>query len=137
MKNKIVLLIFLISISLTYSQQFDSENNEFINFNTHKVNLQIDGNNYTGEFKSFKSKKDKQEYLIYSYFSRTIIIQLNKPVKEIKSIASELIIEKIKLVHNKDLDSITKNINKNGFDNCTNCIIVYEDTNYNMILAKP
>jgi hypothetical protein len=101
------------------------------------VNLQIDGNSYTGEFKYFKSKKDKQEYLIYSYFSRTVIFQLNKPVKEIKSITSELIIEKIKLVHNKDLKSIIKNINKNGFDNCTNCIVVFENTKYNQILAKP
>lgn len=134
MKKKLFLLTLLLTSIISHSQTFQSENSDFINFNSKEIKINIDNTNYEGNFKSFTSKKDKKEYLIYSYFSRTIVVELNIENKKISETLPHLIINSIKLIHTSDLDSLMKEISKRGLNNIKKYIIVYEAENVRLEL---
>ena len=136
MKRKIFLLLFLMMNVISFAQVFKSENNDFINFNSKEIKINIDNTNYEGDFESFTSKKDKKEYLIYNYFSRTIVVELNIENKKISETVPHLIINSIKLIHTSDSDSLMKAISKRGLNNIKGYIIVYEAENIHLKLGN-
>lgn len=136
MKKKISLLMFLLVNVISYSQIFKSENNDFINFNSKEIKINIDNTNYEGNFEILASKKDKKEYLIYNYFSRSIVIELNIETKEISKNLPYLIIDTVKLIHTSDLESLMKVISKKGINNIKDYIIVYEAENIHLNLSN-
>lgn len=136
MKKKISLLMFLLVNVISYSQIFKSENNDFINFNSKEIKINIDNTNYEGNFEILASKKDKKEYLIYNYFSRSIVIELNIETKEISKNLPNLIIDTVKLIHTSDLESLMKVISKKGINNIKDYIIVYEAENIHLNLSN-
>jgi len=132
MKKNTAFLAFLLWHVISYAQIFKSENEDFINFNSKEIKITIGGSTYKGDFKSFTSKKDKREYLIYTYFSRTVIVSLNTPLEKIEENTPDIYVNTIKLVHSSDIKSITKAIDKNGLNNIKNFMIVYESLNSNI-----
>jgi len=81
-------------------------------------------------------KKDKKEYIIYNYFSRTIIVSLNTPIENITENTSAININAIKLIHSSDVKSVQKAIRKNGLKDLKGFILVYESLNCNLILEN-
>lgn len=136
MKKIIALLAFILCHTLIYSQIFKSQYEDLINFNSKEVKIIIDGSTYKGEFLNFTSKKDKKEYLIYSYFSRSVIVSLNIPVERIDENTPEININSIKLVHSSDINSIIKAVGKSGLSDIKNFITVYESLNSNIKLLN-
>ena len=134
MKKKLFLLTLLLTNIISHSQTFQSENSDFINFNSKEIKINIDNTNYEGNFKSFTSKKDKKEYLIYSYFSRSVVIELNNKIEEINDASSNLTICRVKLIHTSNTDSLMKVISKKGVNNLKKYIIVYEAENIRLEL---
>ena len=129
MKNQYSLfIIFLLYFNFSFSQVFTSENGNFINLNNNKVKLYIEDTSYTGTFQSFTSKKDKKEYLIYSYFSRTVLITLDKPLNTFEMNTPNIAVKTVKLIHSNNIDSIIKTVTKKGVNNLKNFIIVYESS---------
>lgn len=132
MKKTIALLaITLLCYTASYSQIFTSENEDFINIDTKKIKLTIDSSSYRGDFEIFTSKKDDNEYLIYSYFSRTILVTLNTSIKNIEKGANNFNIKELKLIHSSDVKSIKKAVSKNGIKEAKKFIIVKETKNNN------
>ena len=136
MKRKIFLLLFLMMNVISFAQVFKSENNDFINFNSKEIKINIDNTNYEGNFESFTSKKDKKEYLIYNYFSRSIVVELTIEIEDISENSPNLIINTIKLIHTSDLDSLMKVISKKGLNNINEYIVVYEAENIHLNLSN-
>ncbi len=136
MKKMIAFLAFILCHTLIYSQIFKSQNEDLINFNSKEVKIIIDSSTYKGEFVNFTSKKDKKEYLIYSYFSRSVIVSLNTLVEKIDENTPEINIDRIKLIHSSDINSIIKAVGKNGLSNIENFITVYESLNSDIKLLN-
>ncbi|SNR48583.1 hypothetical protein SAMN06265371_103457 [Lutibacter agarilyticus] len=134
MKKKLFLLMLLLTNIISHSQIFQSENNDFINFNSKEIKINIDNTNYEGNFISFTSKEDKKEYLIYSYFSRSVVIELNKETEEINDASPNLTVYRVKLIHTSNIDSLMKEISKKGLNNIKKYIIIYEAENIRLEL---
>jgi len=125
-------MAFLFCHVISYAQIFKSDNEDFININSKEIHLTIDNTTYKGDFQNFNSRKDKKEYLIYPYFSRTVIVLLNAPIANIEENTPAIYIRTIKLVHSSDIKSIMKAVDKNGLNNIKNFMIVYEALNSNI-----
>jgi len=136
MKKNFALLAFLLLHIISYSQNFQSDQGDYINFNSKEIKINIDDSSYKGKFQSFISKKDKKEYIIYNYFSRTIIVSLNTPIENITENTSAININAIKLIHSSDVKSVQKAIRKNGLKDLKGFILVYESLNCNLILEN-
>jgi len=136
MKKNFVLLAFLLLHIISYSQTFKSDQGDYINFNSKEIKINIDDSSYKGNFQSFISKKDKKEYLIYNYFSRTIIVSLNTPIENINERTSSININAIKLVHSSDVKSVQKAIRKNGLKDLKGFILISESLNCNIDLGN-
>ena len=127
-KQKSLFIAFFLCFNLSFSQIFTAENGNFIDLNKNEIKITIENTSYTGTFQSFTSKKDKKEYLIFSYFSRTIIISLNKPLNTFEKNTPKIIVKTVKLIHSNIIDKIIKAVNKKGINNLENFIIVYESS---------
>lgn len=127
-KQKSLFIVILLCFNLSFSQVFTAENGNFIDLNNHEIKLSIEGTAYTGTFQNFTSKKDKKEFLIFSYFSRSILILLDKPLNTFEKSIPILNIKMVKLVHSNMIASIIKTVNKKGINNLENFIMVYESS---------
>lgn len=136
MKKNIALWSFLWLHIISYSQTFKSNQNDYINFNSKEIKINIDSAVYKGTFESFISKKDKKEYLIYSFFSRTIIISLDTPIENINMNTPSINIKAVKLIHSSDVKLVQKTIRKNGLKDLKGFIVIYESLNCNINLKK-
>lgn len=136
MKKNFVLLVFLLLHIISYSQTFKSDQSDYINFNSKEIKINIDDSSYKGKFQSFISKKDKKEYLIYTYFSRTVIVSLNTPIENINESISSIHINAIKLIHSSDVKSVKKAIRKDGLTEFKGFILIYESLNCNINLEN-
>ena len=136
MKKTIILLVLFATSFVTYSQNFTSNNSDFINIDSKELKIDIDDFSYKGYFESFKSKKDKKEYLIYSYFSRSVILAIDRPLKSVDNDTQNLKINSVLVVHSSEISAIKKSINKKGLKNLKDYILVYQSDNFNKILDK-
>ena len=136
MKKKTLIVIFFLASIISYSQVFKSGNDDFINIDSRDIKIKIDNTNYKGQFETFTSKKDKQEYLIYNYFSRTIVIELNQNIDEIDENSPNLIINTVKLIHTSDLNSLKKAISKKGLDGIKDFITISQASNMKLDLIN-
>ncbi|NLP57444.1 hypothetical protein [Lutibacter sp. B1] len=128
MKKTVLSLFLTLTFTFAYSQLFISENSNIIDLKAKKAKITIDNFTYKGDFQIFTSKKDNKDFLIFSYFSRTIVFSTNKPLNEIinnKSI-DEFDITDIKVIHSKEIKSIIREIKKRGVHNIQNFIIVFD-----------
>ncbi|SDX77740.1 hypothetical protein SAMN05444411_10995 [Lutibacter oricola] len=131
MKKTTLLGVLLFVCTYTKAQTFTLKNQDFINFDTHEIQVDIDNFSYKGYYKAFKSKQDKKEYLIYSYFSRSVVLELSKTVKEIDSNTNDLKINYAVVIHNNDLQPLIKAISKKGIKNLDDFIIIHKSTKFN------
>ena len=123
MKNYVFFFFLLFSL-VSFGQVYTSENEDTINFSEKKAKINIDNFNYKGNFEVFTSKKDKKNFIIYSYFSRTVVFSVNKSVKEIENSTEEFKIEDIKLIHNNNTKSIIKQIKGRGINNLQKLVLI-------------
>lgn len=125
MNNKMsILLILTLWFNISFSQTLIFENENFINLSENEVKLNIDNTLYTGTFQSFTSKKDKKEYLIYSYFSRTIIFSLDRPIGGVEGGVVDL--NTVKLIYGNVVDSVINTVNKKGINRLENFVVIHE-----------
>lgn len=125
MNNKMsILLILMLWFNISFSQTLIFENENFINLSENEVKLNIDNTLYTGTFQSFTSKKDKKEYLIYSYFSRTIIFSLDRPIGGVEGGVVDL--NTVKLIYGNVVDSVINTVNKKGINRLENFVVIHE-----------
>lgn len=136
MKKIILLIMFLAIYKVTYSQYFTSENNDFINFDSKELKINIDNFSYKGYFEKFKSKNDKREYLIYSYFSRSVILAVDRPLKTVNSNTQSFKIVSVLVVHSSEINTIKKSVSKKGIKNLKDYILIYQSDNFNKTLVN-
>ena len=136
MKKTTLLWSLLFICSFTKAQTFHLENEDFINFETKEIVIDIDNFSYKGYYENFNSKYDKKEYLIYSYFSRSIVIELNKPISEINNTTKEVKIKSAIVIHNNDLKSLKKVICRKGVKNLNNFIIIHNSSRFETPFLK-
>lgn len=125
-KQTLLIITFFLFSNFSFSQIFISENGGLINFNKKEADLKIDNTTYSGNFQSFNSKKDKKEYLLYSYFSRTVIFTIDRPLNEIDQNITNLNLTIVRLIHSNKINSIMEKVNKKGIKNLKDFIVVYQ-----------
>ncbi|RXP64561.1 hypothetical protein EC396_00885 [Lutibacter sp. HS1-25] len=129
--NKLLLtLILLCCFNNLFAQVFTAENGNFMDLKKKKIKLYIENSTYSGTFQNFTSKRDKKEYFIFTYFSRTVIFSIDKPLNSIQDNTKNIGLECVRVLHATAVDSIIKTIHKNGINSLKDYIVVYESEKF-------